>query len=153
MGDTTVHLLLEKDLQNTMNLENLLRAEREQLECRDIGALSKTLIVKAEILAAIEHNDEARRKILASSGYPADNQGLKQYCTDSEQGVDALEALHLQLRKCAELTDLNGAIVHRSRINTRQVLDIMQGKTKQSGLYTSQGGTKKTTESRAIAKA
>ena len=51
MADLTLHDLLEKDLQNTVDLANLLSAERTQLENRDIGALSRTLIEKASEVA------------------------------------------------------------------------------------------------------
>ncbi len=153
MADLTLHDLLEKDLQNTVDLENLLRAERAQLESRDIGALSRILIEKAEVLAAIEQNDEARRKLLVQQGYPADNQGMRRFCSESPRGVSLYDQLREQIAQCAALTNINGAIVHRSRLNTRHVLDILRGKGTQSSLYTSAGGTNKTSETRALAKA
>lgn len=153
MADLTLHDLLEKDLQNTVDLENLLRAERAQLEARDIGALSRTLIEKAEVLAAIEQNDEARRKLLVQQGYPADNKGMRRFCFESEHGVALYDQLREQIAQCAALTNINGAIVHRSRLNTRHVLDILRGKGTQSSLYTSVGGTNNTSGTRALAKA
>mgnify|MGYP001581475856 CR=1 FL=1 len=153
MADLTLHDLLEKDLQNTVDLENLLRAERAQLESRDIGALSRILIEKAEVLAAIEQNDEARRKLLVQQGYPADNQGMRRFCSESPRGVSLYDQLREQIAQCAALTNINGAIVHRSRLNTRHVLDILRGKGTQSSLYTSAGGTNKTSETRALARA
>lgn len=153
MADLTLHDLLEKDLQNTVDLENLLRAERGHLESRDIGALSRTLIEKAEVLAAIEQNDEARRKLLVQQGYPADNQGMRRFCSESPRGVSLYDQLREQIAQCAALTNINGAIVHRSRLNTRHVLDILRGKGTQSSLYTSAGGTNKTSETRALARA
>ncbi|MDO9317083.1 MAG: flagellar protein FlgN [Gammaproteobacteria bacterium] len=153
MADLTLHELLEKDLQNTVDLENLLRAERTQLEARDIGALSRTLIEKAEVLASIEQNDEARRKLLAQHGYPADNKGMRRFCSESPRGVTLYDQLREQIAQCAALTNINGAIVHRSRLNTRHVLDILRGKGTQSSLYTSAGSTNKTSETRALAKA
>jgi flagellar biosynthesis/type III secretory pathway chaperone len=152
MSTKTLAQMLQKDLINATNLENLLRLEREQLEQRNIAALSALLLQKAEILADIELNDDHRRKLLASAGLPADNRHLHDYCKDI--GLDALyEQLQQQFRKCAELTDINGAIVHRSRLNNRQILDILQGKNAQSSVYTSHGDTNKTSESRALAKA
>ena len=153
MADLTLHNLLEKDLQNTVDLGSLLRAERTQLEARDIGALSRTLIEKAELLAAIEQNDEARRKLLVLHGYPLDNKGMRRFCAESTRGVTLYDQLREQIAQCAALTNINGAIVHRSRLNTRHVLDILRGKGTQSSLYTSVGGTHKTSETRALAKA
>jgi flagellar biosynthesis/type III secretory pathway chaperone len=152
MSTKTLAQMLQKDLINATNLENLLRLEREHLEKRDIASLSTLLLQKAEILADIELNDDNRRKLLASSGLPTDNRQLRDYCIDT--GLDVLyEQLQQQLRKCAELTGINGAIVHRSRLNNRQILDILQGKNAQSSVYTSHGDTHKTSESKALAKA
>ena len=92
MAELTLHDLLEKDLQNTVDLQSLLRAERTQLEARDIGALSRTLIEKAELLAAIEQNDEARRKLLVLHGYPLDNKGMRRFCAESPQRRNTLRS-------------------------------------------------------------
>jgi len=144
--------LLEKDLINTTNLENLLRTEREQLQTRDIGALSNTLIEKAQLLADIESNDDARRKILASFDKSVDNSGLREYC--KEVGMLALykDLLH-SLQQCSDLTNINGAVVRRSKLNNRHMLDLMQGKSSQPSVYTNHGDASTTSDSRAIAKA
>lgn len=122
--------LLEKDLINSTNLENLLQIEREQLQHRNIGALSNTLIEKAQLLADIETNDDARRKILASFDKSVDNSGLREYC--KQEGMEDLyRDLLRSLQQCSDLTNINGAIVHRSKLSNRQMLDIMQGKSSQ----------------------
>ena len=77
---------------------------------------------------------------------------LRDYCDKAGFGT-LYEALQRRLKTCADLTDINGAIVHRSRLSNRHVLDIMQGKSAQSSVYTSQGGTNKQIATRAIAKA
>lgn len=152
MSEISIQSLLEKDLHNADALAVLLQGEREQLAIRDIDALNKILMEKAQLLADIERNDDSRRKMLASFGHSADNQALREYC--SKAGFGPLhEELQRKLKTCAELTDINGAIVHRSRLSNRHVLDIMQGKSAHASVYTSQGGTNKQTESRAIAKA
>lgn len=152
MSASSMRQLLEKDLLNATNLESLLQSEREQLQKRDIGALSNTLIEKAQLLADIEANDDARRKILASFDKSVDNSGLRDYCR--QEGMDALyKDLLRSLQLCSDLTNINGAIVHRSKLNNRQMLDIMQGKSSQPGVYTNHGDTSTASDSRAIAKA
>ncbi len=152
MSDTSFHSLLQKDLQNADQLAALLKQEREQLVARNIDELNRILMEKAQLLAEIERNDDTRRKMLASFGHSVDNQALRDYC--QKAGFGALhEQLQLKLKACAELTDINGAIVHRSRLSNRHVLDILQGKTGQTSVYTSHGGTHKQSESRALAKA
>jgi flagellar biosynthesis/type III secretory pathway chaperone len=153
MSANTLHRLLQDDLQNTLELEALLREERQQLAQRDINNLNKTLMLKAELLAKIENNDSARKKILDAEGYPVNNAGMKQFCLDHAADASVFDDLQTKLRQCAELTDINGAIVHRSKMNTRQVLDILQGKVARSSIYTNQGGTKEASESTAIGKA
>ena len=153
MSANTLHTLLQDDLQNATELEAILREERSQLASRDIEALNKTLMQKAELLAKIENNDSARKNILNAANYPANNEGMKKYCQDNGADESIFDQLQSKLRQCSELTDINGAIVHRSRMNTRQVLAILQGKVARSSLYTIQGGTNESTESTAIAKA
>jgi len=152
MSASSMRQLLEKDLINASNLENLLRKEREHLQRRDIGALSNTLIEKAQLLADIESNDDARRKILASFDKSIDNSGLREYCT--QEGMEALyKDLLRGLQQCSDLTNINGAIVHRSKLSNRHMLDIMQGKSSQPGVYTNHGDASTSSDSRAIAKA
>ena len=152
MSNASMQLLLEKDLHNAAQLETLLRAERMQLESRNIGALSQTLIEKAEVLAQIEANDEARRKLLASFQKSTDNSGLRDYCQQEGLG-DLYRDLLRSLQHCADLTNINGAIVHRSKLNNRHMLDILQGKTSQPGVDDHRGDASTTSDSRAIAKA
>ncbi len=152
MNKDSMQQLLEKDLINSAKLENLLRCEREQLEQRNIGALNETLIEKAQLLADIEANDHARQKILASFGDSTDNRALRDYC--SQNGMESLyKDLLKSLQQCSDLTNINGVIVHRSRLNNRHLLDIMQGKSSQPSVYTSQGDSSSSANSRAIAKA
>jgi len=152
MSKDSMQQLLEKDLINSSKLENLLRCEREQLEQRNIDALNETLIEKAQLLAGIEANDHARQKILASFGQSTDNGALKEYC--AQNGLEALyKDLLKSLQQCSDLTNVNGAIVHRSKLNNRRLLDIMQGKSAQPGLYTSHGDSSTSSNSQAIAKA
>jgi len=152
MSETSLKSLIEKDLQNADILATLLQTERDMLTTRDIGALNKILMEKAQLLADIERNDDSRRKMLASFGHSIDNRALRDFCIKSGLGP-LYENLQSKLKICAELTDINGAIVHRSKLSNRQVLDIMQGKSAHASVYTSHGGTNKQTESRAIAKA
>jgi len=152
MSINSMQQLLEKDLINSTKLENLLRCEREQLEQRNIGALSETLIEKAHLLADIEANDHARQKILASFGEATDNGALRDFCT--QNGLATLyKDLLKSLQQCSDLTNINGVIVHRSKLNNRRLLDIMQGKSSQPGVYTSHGDSSATSNSQAIAKA
>lgn len=152
MSEKAFQSLLEKDLHNAESLVTLLQSERAQLASRDIDALNRILMEKAQLLADIERNDDSRRKMLASFGHSAENQALSDYCNNVGFGA-MYQALQRSLKTCAELTDINGAIVHRSRLSNRHVLDIMQGKSTHASVYTSQGGTNKQTETRAIAKA
>lgn len=152
MSKDSMQQSLEKDLINSTKLENLLRCEREQLEQRNIGALNETLIEKAQLLADIEANDHARQKILASFGESTDNRALRDFC--SQNGMETLyRNLLKSLQQCSDLTNINGAIIHRSKLNNRHLLDIMQGKSSQPSVYTSHGDSSASAHSRAIAKA
>ena len=102
MSDKSIQSLLEKDLHNAESLAALLLSERDQLASRDIDALNKTLMEKAQLLAAIEGNDDSRRKMLASFGRSADNNSLRDYCDKAGFGT-LYEALQRRLKTCADL--------------------------------------------------
>lgn len=140
MNPSAVTTLLSQDLENAQALEELLLEERTLLERRELSALNELLERKANVLVEIERNEESRRRQLQEAGFSADREGLQAWC-EQEQAAQQLEQLRERLRSCNELTSINGAIVHRSRSSTRQVLEILRGRTLLPGLYDREGNT------------
>ena len=154
MENFAIEELLKKDLQNTSLLAKLLTEEKGLLEKRNVELLSHTLRKKAELLAAIEKNDALCQKLLGNMGFSADRQGLLAWCKTQDPKIEAL-FLELQqnLHSCREMNLVNAAIVHRSKLNTGKLLDILKGKTTGSGLYNPIGSTRMSSESRTLGNA
>ncbi|MDT8428274.1 MAG: flagellar protein FlgN [Pseudomonadales bacterium] len=152
MTADTISTLIENDLANTEQLSQLLKNERLQLETRNLEALQSLLQQKTELLASIERNGKACKNLLQQAGFPGTRQGMKEYC--QQLGLeDSFTALQDNLRKCKELTLINGAIVHRSRINTLKIIDILRGIPTGAGLYTHAGESAHATEFRSLGNA
>lgn len=89
----------------------------------------------------IEYNAEAVDQLLLISG-------------DSEHHqVEIIQAYKTRLSQCNDLNNINGRIIHRSRLNAASLLELLKGAAKQEQTYSVKG--KKNTEGlhRSIAKA
>ncbi|MBV1873249.1 MAG: flagellar protein FlgN [Gammaproteobacteria bacterium] len=89
----------------------------------------------------IEYNAEAVDQLLLISG-------------DSEHHhVENIQDYKTRLSQCNDLNNINGRIIHRSRLNAASLLELLKGAAKQEQTYSVKG--KKNTEGlhRSIAKA
>lgn len=152
MTTDEIPALIESDLANTQALCQLLQEERQQLEARNLEALQHLLLQKTRLLAAIESNGNSCKSLLQQAGFPGTRQGMSEYCRQLDLTVP-FTALQDSLRKCKELTLINGAIVHRSKINTMKIIDILRGIPTGSGLYTHAGESAHATEFRSLGNA
>ncbi len=168
MSIATIRTLLAEDLQKTALLVELLGEEKQQLEQRELEALSSILHRKAQLLATIEASSTACQQFLAEAGFAGDRQGLLDCCQEVDrieaQGSDAsaqsrasavalFEQLQQNLQHCRDLNLVNAAIVHRSKLNTGKLLDILRGKTDSNTLYNPVGDTSNHGESRPLGSA
>lgn len=159
MSSTELQKLLEKDRTQLDMLAQLLLEEKSCLEKRDLEQLNVLLQKKQQILTSIEHDDHARRQLLAKAGLK-DNQTslpkLRQLLGKSPDYavlVELIENVENRLLRCRELTEINSAIVHRSRISTQRTLGILRGPDSHHGLYTSHGATTGNNEKRDLGSA
>lgn len=146
MSNQDLQQLLESDRSQLDTLAELLLAEKNCLEQRDLEQLNTLLNQKQTVLASIENNDHTRRKLLAQAGVPADQtslQNLKRLLGKSGNNdyTQLLESIENRLQQCRELSETNSIIVHRSRLNTQRALGILRGPATLAGLYTSHGST------------
>lgn len=146
MSNEGLQQLLESDQSQLDSLAELLLAEKNCLEQRDLDALNTLLTQKQAVLASIESNDHVRRKLLQQAGVPADQTNLTHLRRLLGKGGDndftaLLDRIEARLQQCRELSEVNSIIVHRSRLNTQRALSILRGPATLAGLYTSHGNT------------
>ena len=146
MSHKALQNLLEQDLSGAQQLDNLLLEERRLLERRDVQNLDGLLGRKAELLASMERNDQARRQLIQECGFEPGRGGLQACCQhlDARQNGRTLEnlfeALQNALERCREATTVNANIVHRSRSHNARLINLLRGGEAQPDLY-SPGGT------------
>jgi len=149
----TFQALLQADLENTSALLALMDQERSYLETRNLEAMNKLIMEKAQVLARIEKNDDLRRDLLKHANFPNSKQGIDNFIL-SLTGPGAascskdFEQLQVALRKCQEINTVNGIITNRSRKRTQQSMDIIRGITGQETVYTKQGSKDKDSNSK-----
>jgi flagellar biosynthesis/type III secretory pathway chaperone len=170
MNRTALQKLLEQDLGGAQQLNALLLDERRFLERRDVKALDQLLGRKADLLARMEKNDQARRSYLQEAGFEPDRGGLQACCEyldgqhrssdqaspDAEQpsAMQSLgEALFVALALCREATAVNANIVHRSRSNNTRLLNLMRGVTTRPDVYNPRGTAGAKPENRTLGSA
>jgi flagella synthesis protein FlgN len=146
MNNNDLQHLLEDDRQQLGHLLEVLQAERKALESRDLDTLSTLLTEKQTLLARIGTNDHDRRQLLRGAGVPPERTSLAQLKlllrNSTDPGVTTLlDTIEQLVTSCRELTETNGIIVHRSRLNTEKALNILRGNQPVSTLYTSHGNT------------
>lgn len=170
MKTTALHKLLEQDLDGARQLNTLLLDERRLLERRDVKALDRLLGQKAELLARMEKNDQARRQRLQEAGFETDRGGLEACCQDLDSqrqspapdssaddqpsSMQSLcEALFAALAQCREATAVNANIVHRSRNNNTRLLHLMRGGDTPPDVYNPRGTAGTRPENRTLGNA
>ena len=159
MSSSELQNLLEKDRTQLDMLARLLLDEKACLEKRDLEQLNVLLQQKQQVLTAIEQDDHARRQLLAKAGLKENQTSLPELrrllskSTDYTALVELIESVEKRLLHCRELTEINSAIVHRSRINTQRTLGILRGPSALQGLYTSHGATSGNNEKRDLGSA
>ncbi|HDZ09161.1 flagella synthesis protein FlgN [Pseudohongiella sp.] len=158
MSNEGLQQLLDSDRQLLDSLAEVLLAEKNSLEKRDLDQLSDLLTRKQNVLASIENNDHIRRKLLVQAGVPAGQtnlQHLKRLLGKGGQNefTALLDSIESRLQQCRELSETNSIIVHRSRLNTQRALGILRGPSTLAGLYTSHGSTLGGSEQRDLGSA
>lgn len=159
MISTELQKLLEKDRTQLDALAQLLQEEKRCLEQRDLDKLTTLLQNKQTLLAAIEQDDHARRQLLGKAGLKAEQLNLPNLrlilskSPDYQALAELVESVENRLKHCRELTEINSAIVHRSRINTQRTLGILRGSESLTALYTSHGATQGNNEKRDLGSA
>ncbi len=144
MSNEGLQQLLENDRTQLDSLAELLQAEKNCLEQRDLERLNTLITQKQGILACIENNDHVRRKLLRQAGVPSDQTNLTHLKRLLGKGGNneftaLLDSIESRLEQCRELSEVNSIIVHRSRLNTQRALSILRGPAALADLYTSHG--------------
>lgn len=150
-GSTAVHpgivkSLIDNEQHNLSELITLLEREQQLLAERDGQALQQMMGSKAQLLNALQQNQQAREQMLQQAGMkPTPNHWRRLLLTLDKQHKGSLarqwHRLEKELARCKAQNETNGKIIHRTQFTVSHLLDVLRGKFGQPKLYNQQGTT------------
>ena len=95
----------------------------------------------------LEQNSQQRNQLLVSQGLSADDSGVQAYFKSLPQNVaksyaEKWQVLEEKLENCKAENLINGKIIHRSRQQVDVLLNLLQGNSGASKIYTENGQAK-----------
>lgn len=125
----------------------LLQEERSSLSQNNAALTQPILTRKTELLALLEQNSQQRNQLLVSQGLSADDSGVQAYFKSLPKNVaksyaEKWQVLEEKLENCKAENLINGKIIHRSRQQVDVLLNLLQGNSGASKIYTENGQAK-----------
>lgn len=155
MHDITLLQLFNDDISVSQQLLALIQDEFKALGERDLPQLEQILGRKLPLLSLLEQHGRQRSELLQSLQLSADQKGLEQLATRSQQGSELLarsEQLGELLEQCRAANLLNGRVIRTSQTAANSVLNILRG-AETPNLYDSRGSTARIAQQRPLSQA
>jgi flagellar biosynthesis/type III secretory pathway chaperone len=137
--------ILQKELDQLIQLEAVLGQEHESLKQRDTDALSKISQEKQNLIKSIEALGRDRLAQLQGGGTAIDKESLLSFVDAESSGElrrlwNELEAV---LLRCQKQNQVNGIMLEMGKQHTEQLLGILlgEGDRKETETYDAKGGT------------
>lgn len=150
-------LLAEALLQATA-LQEALQVEAEALQQRDIAVIERAVANKRQIALSLERLANEQTKLLVSSGFTGDAEGMRAFLASHDAPEADLRAqwsrLESLMQECRRLNEINGIVVQQSQEFVQQVIHALRGQENPAThLYDPLGRAVADTASRPISKA
>lgn len=125
-------------------LNQLLDAELDALEQRDIEQLQTLVQQKTDALQQLEANNQHRNQLFIDAGITPDKAGLQQFTQQlpppqAEQFKALWSELEQILKAVNEKNQRNELIINRNSRNLEQLLSILRGQNQKNTLYNQTG--------------
>ena len=134
------------DINNYLEeFKQILLDEYEALSHTDLEQMQSTTEAKQKISDILDDLDNKRCQTFSEAGIE-ENQLDTSNCSEVWQRIRSLT------RECERLNTINGIVIGKQRRRAEMTLSILQGKSAQDNLYTSQGSTVYTPQSSALGK-
>ena len=150
--------LIKKGIELFDTLHSILTQERcglEENRFKDIEAIS---VKKQSCLSKISQHEQDIQQLCEQYDIQYNDTAIDQLLLISgnskhHQTIESIQRYKARLSQCDDLNNINGRIIHRSRLNAASLLALLKGAAKQEQTYSIKG--KKDTKGmhRPIAKA
>ncbi len=147
--------ILDRSLECTSKLADLLHDERSALESQDTEQLRAITTCKEQCVQRLESLESERLALCATVGYDANAAGMKEmlnWCDGSFTVTPAWEGLLQRARQCDALNQTNGAIDRIRYKHVMSALAVPSGDGGSISLYGPEGQQSDRFEQRALAR-
>ncbi|VXC31242.1 Flagellar biosynthesis protein FlgN [Pseudomonas sp. 8Z] len=155
MHDTSLLHLFTSDIGIAEQLLELIDAEFQALDERDLTRLDKLLGDKQPLLAQLQQHGTERSQLLHAVGLSADREGLASLAARSSIGAELLtrsEELSELLQRCQDANLRNGRLIRANKATVSSLLGILRGG-ETPGLYDSRGSAARIAQHRPLSQA
>ena len=123
----------------------LLDAEYQALQQRNIEHLQELVEKKTDILQQLEENNQTRNQLFIAAGITPDKEGLQSYQvqlnnTESTSFRSCWTELEQALHQVNDKNKRNEIIISRNSRNLEQLMSIIRGQNQKNTLYNQSGG-------------
>lgn len=156
MTDTTLLHLFTDDIGTARQLLELIDAEHQALNERDLTRLQDVLTQKLPLLSLLDQHGAERANALAAEQLSPDREGLQTLAARSAEGSSLLarsEELNELLAQCREANLRNGRIIRSNQASLSSVMSILRGGDATPDLYDSRGSAAKIGQQRPLSQA
>jgi flagellar biosynthesis protein FlgN len=106
--------LLTEEVDALRELEDVLRREHDVLGAKNVAAIERTALVRAQMMGDLARTEEQRRSLCTMHGYTADWLGLESlmsWCDPDGTLLSRLRECARLAARCRDLNEKNGTLV------------------------------------------
>jgi flagella synthesis protein FlgN len=144
MHQTALLQLFEEDIAHADRLCELIDAEFDALQTRELERLQTVLAEKQPLLALLDQHARIRSDLLRQAQLSADRTGLEELAARSPEGDRLLKSSHALnegLDRCREKNLRNGRLINANQAAVGKLLGILRGGNDTPNLYDRRGAT------------
>ena len=156
MAAPTLLPILEDILAHLNALQETLQAEYQALSDNDRQGIEQAARDKSRLTAMLDDLEQERVALLREAGLDLDRSGVMAYLgrhqnSSPDPVARTWQEIEQLSRECEQQNRLNGIIIEHNRKRTETALNILQGQSGNTELYSSSGNAVSSSSRQSIA--
>jgi flagellar biosynthesis/type III secretory pathway chaperone len=142
--------LLTEEVDALRELEDVLRREHDVLSAKNVAAIERIALVRAQMMGDLARTEEQRRSLCTMHGYTADwlgLEGLMAWCDPDGTLLSRLRECAQRATRCRDLNVKNGTLVAARLKQVEGMLTALTGGANQPVTYGPKGTAPRTNRS------
>jgi flagellar biosynthesis/type III secretory pathway chaperone len=142
--------LLTEEVDALRELEDVLRREHDVLGAKNVAAIERIALVRAQMMGDLARTEEQRRSLCTMHGYTADwlgLEGLMAWCDPDGTLLSRLRECAQRATRCRDLNVKNGTLVAARLKQVEGMLTALTGGANQPVTYGPKGTAPRTNRS------